>query len=251
MVFSAVVSVLQSGSAAGTTGRVLGVNTILAVAGALLVPLVLVPWLGLGISLAIVGLLPLVAAWLVSIGRGARLQAGLVGLGLIGALGLLLAGPGWVRNIGQPIYYAEGRDVSVAVIEVKGGRRLFVDGIAVAGSDVIMATDQKTLAHLPVLLHPQPGRVLTVGFGSGGTSGSLLLHEDLEVDCVEISETVVTAGRFFYTVNLGLFNEPISPRYNLIIQDAKRYLAETEIFYDIIVNDCTDLAYRSDASLYT
>jgi spermidine synthase len=251
MVFSAVVSALRSGPAAGTTGRVLGVNTIFAVAGALLVPLVLVPWLGLGISLAIVGLLPLVAAWLVSIGRGARLQAGLVGIGLLGAVGLLLAGPGWVRNIGRPIYYKEGRDVSVAVLEVKGGRRLFVDGIAVAGSDIIMATDQKTLAHLPVLLHPQPKRVLTVGFGSGGTSGSLLLHKELEVDCVEISETVVSAGRFFSTVNLGLFDEPLSPRYKLIIQDAKRYLAETEKLYDIIVNDCTDLAYRSDASLYT
>jgi len=251
LVFSAVVSAGQSGPAAGTSGRVLGVNTIFAVVGALVVPLVLVPWLGLGFSLAIVGLLPLFAAWLVSIGSGARLQAGLAVVGLLGAVGLLLAGPGWVRHIGRPIYYAEGRDVSVAVIEVKGGRRLYVDGIAVAGSDVIMATDQKTLAHLPVLLHPQPGRVLTVGFGSGGTSGSLLLHEDLEVDCVEISETVVSAGRFFHTVNLGLFNEPMSPRYNLIIQDAKRYLAETEILYDIIVNDCTDLAYRSDASLYT
>ena len=126
----------------------------MAMAGALLVPLVLVPLLGLGISLAIVGLLPLFAAWLVSIGKKARLQAGLAGLGMIGALGLLLAGPGWVRNIGQPIYYKEGSDVSVAVIEIEGGLRLFVDGIAVAGSDVIMATDQKTLAHLPVLLHP-------------------------------------------------------------------------------------------------
>jgi len=120
----------------------------------------------------------------------------------------------------------------------------------VAGTDLIMSTDQKTLAHLPVLLHPRPRSVLTVGFGSGGTSYSLLLHPDLQVDCAEISPAVIRAAGYLAEANHGLLAHP-SPRYRLHLEDARRFLATTGREFDIIANDCTDLAYKSDASLYT
>ena len=232
-------------------GRVLAANTFAAVLGALLVPLALVPLLGLGVSLALLGLLPVAAGLWVSRLREKRRPWPAALAALLAAALLVLAGPRWVRHLGQVIFYHEGSDVSVAVVtEPEGGKRLFVDGIAVAGTDLIMSTDQKTLAHLPVLLHPRPRSVLTVGFGSGGTSYSLLLHPDLQVDCAEISPAVIRAAGYLTEANHGLLEHP-SPRYRLHLEDARRFLATTGRKFDIIANDCTDLAYKSDASLYT
>ncbi len=241
---------LHSGAARGA-GRVLAANALSAVLGALLVPLALVPSLGLGATLSLLGLLPIAAGLFVSRRREGRRPWPAAVASVSAAVLLVLAGPRWVRHLGEVVFYHEGSDVSVAVTaEEEGGKRLFVDGIAVAGTDLIMSTDQKTLAHLPVLLHPDPNSVLTVGFGSGGTSYSLLLHPDLQVDCVEISPVVVSAAPYLTEANHGLLEHP-SPRYRLHLQDARRFLATTGKSFDIIANDCTDLAYRSDASLYT
>lgn len=237
--------------AARGAGRVLAVNTLSGVLGALLVPLALVPVLGLGATLSVLGILPIAAGLLVSKREEGRRPWPAAIASLSAAVLLVLAGPRWVRHLGEVIFYHEGSDVSVAVTsEPEGGKRLFVDGIAVAGTDLIMSTDQKTLAHLPVLLHPGPRSVLTVGFGSGGTSYSLLLHPDLQVDCAEISHAVIRAAPYLTEANRGLLDHP-SPRYRLHLQDARRFLATTARSFDVIANDCTDLAYRSDASLYT
>lgn len=249
-VFSCACQAAAGGGAAQGPGRVLAANTFAAVLGALLVPLALVPLLGLGVTLALLGLLPVAAGLFVSKRRESRRPWPAALAALLAAVLLVLAGPRWVRHLGQVIFYHEGSDVSVAVVDEQGGKRLFVDGIAVAGTDLIMSTDQKTLAHLPVLLHPRPRSVLTVGFGSGGTSYSLLLHPDLQVDCAEISPAVIRAAGYLAEANHGLLEHP-SPRYRLHLEDARRFLATTNRSFDIIANDCTDLAYKSDASLYT
>jgi len=249
-VFSSACKVAAGGGAARGPGRVLAVNTFAAVLGALLVPLALVPLLGLGMTLALLGLFPVAAGLLVSKRREGRRPWPAALAAVLAAVLLVLAGPRWVRHLGRVIFYHEGSDVSVAVVAEQGGKRLFVDGIAVAGTDLIMSTDQKTLAHLPVLLHPRPRSVLTVGFGSGGTSYSLLLHPDLQVDCAEISPAVIRAADYLTEANHGLL-EHLSPRYRLHLEDARRFLTTTGRSFDIIANDCTDLAYKSDASLYT
>jgi spermidine synthase len=249
-VFSCACQAAAGGGAAQGPGRVLAANTFAAVLGALLVPLALVPLIGLGVTLALLGLLPVAAGLWVSRRQESRRPWPAALAALLAAVLLVLAGPRWVRHLGQVIFYHEGSDVSVAVVAEQGGKRLFVDGIAVAGTDLIMSTDQKTLAHLPVLLHPRPRSVLTVGFGSGGTSYSLLLHPDLQVDCAEISPAVIRAAGYLSEANHGLLEHP-SPRYRLHLEDARRFLATTNRSFDIIANDCTDLAYKSDASLYT
>ena len=61
------------------------------------------------------------------------------------------------------IFYEEGMSATISVLEeVTGTRTIYIDRVPVAGTDAIMLTDQKSLAHVPMLLHPAARRVLTV-----------------------------------------------------------------------------------------
>jgi spermidine synthase len=75
------------------------------------------------------------------------------------------------------IYYAEGLSGTVTVVEGKDYRGIFVDGQNVSGTDPVLVADSKMLAHLPLLLSHEPQAALTVGYGTGTTSGSMLLHD--------------------------------------------------------------------------
>src|SRR5690606_33311294 len=145
----------------------------------------------------------------------------------------------------------EGSLATVAVVENNlKARTLYVDGVGVAGTDPILQTDQKSLAHVPMGLLENPTSALTVGFGSGGASYSLLLHDRLrQVDCVEISATVPKAAPHLTAANHA-FLERNDPRYRLIYDDARSHLTHTDQRYDFIATDCTDLRYKSNANLY-
>jgi spermidine synthase len=233
--------------------RLLALNALGAMAGSLLTPLFLVPRIGLGPSLLSLGVLLTLTGAVFAFQN--RLPVGLKLLFpsalLFLSLPLCLAGPVWNRHLGSVLYYHEGKDVSVAVVQVKSGsKRLNIDGIAVAGTDLAMQTDQKMLAHLPVLLHPDPKRVLSIGLGSGQTSRTFLLYPKLQVDCMEISPSLLKASKFLTEVNDHLL-ERAEPRFSLSLGDARFLLAKSDKRWDVIVSDCTDLAFRSDSLLYT
>src|SRR5262249_14138255 len=151
-----------------------------------------IPWIGIQATLgALVGasLVVGMAAW-ARTGGGLRSTArhpwgwaarGLGGAGVLGAAvigwALLPAGIYHKSPVGEPrhlLFYREGNNATVSVVEeFDGVRSILVDSQPVAGTAGTCVVDQKMLAHLPLLLHPQPRRALTVGFGSGGTSHSM------------------------------------------------------------------------------
>ena len=99
---------------------------------------------------------------------------------ILGALFLRVPGQYYFQelatdDLGDPVHemvaYEEGPLATVAVIEDSvGDRTIYVDAVGVAGTDRILLTDQKSLAHVPMLILEDPKRALTVGFGSGGAS---------------------------------------------------------------------------------
>ncbi len=151
-----------------------------------------------------------------------------------------------------PLFYREGPLATVSVSKTRWGDKMVcVDAVEVGGTNKIMLTDQKSLAHLPMLLHQSAKNVLTVGFGSGGTSWSFTRYSGLEkIHCVEICRTVIEAAPYLKESNHGLI-ERGDPRFNIIIDDVRSYLRYTTEEYDIIATDCTDLRYKSNAQLYT
>jgi spermidine synthase len=256
--------------AARRAGRLYAFNTTGAIAGSLAAGFLLLPLFGITgslkllaavnvlLGLALVPLLP-EATW--------RRRAGFAVLGVL-ALAL-----GWraVRTANlQPlnpedtlIWYHEGRLATVSVVQTPDGYRdLYVDNNGVAGTAPYILTDQKSLAHFPALLLREPRSALTVGFGSGGASYSYSLYHEFErIDCVEITDDVLTADEYLTESNHGytegLVREapnrwvnPADPRYRLIIDDARSYIQHSGRLYDVIATDCTDLRYKTNANLY-
>jgi spermidine synthase len=245
-------------------GRVYAFNTWGALAGAVAAGFVLIPLLGIRGTLLVCALSNVVVAIVAWTGLRApvagvaeggpaplRWVTAVAATVLVGAA-VIAAEAHLHRTAGSEriVYYAEGNTATVSVVrEVSGTKTLYIDKVPVAATDPIMLTDQKTLAHLPMLLHPDPRRVLTVGFGSGGASWSFARYDRLEgVDCVEIDPAVFGAAPHLQESNHAVWQDP---RFRLIIEDARSYLAYTPQQYDVISTDCTDLRYKSNASLYT
>jgi spermidine synthase len=238
-------------------GRLHAVNTLGCVAGAFVTGFVFVPWLGIQATFGILGagtLIVAVIAWSLA-SRPAfawRWLGGIAALGVIAAVWFLLPAGGYFKSAVQEprrlLYYQEGNNGTVTVIqEPNGARSIMVDGQPVAGTAGTSVIDQKMLAHLPLLLHPDPHSALTVGFGSGGTSLSMALH-DVDVDCVEIESAVPAAADHFRSENHGVLS---NARFHLILDDARSWLRVAPKHYDVIVTDCTNIQYRSNGDLYT
>ena len=126
-------------------------------------------------------------------------------------------------------------------------RGLYVDDQQVASTSLAMLIDAKMLAHIPLMLHPQPSRALTVGFGSGGTSYSMTTH-GVETYAVEIEPEVIRSASLFRDANHDVTS---SSRFRVVLNDARDHLHTTTRKYDVISTDVTNLQYKQNASLYT
>ena len=241
-------------------GKLYSINTLGAIFGAFFAGFILIPFFGIKSSLIFLSILGLSIAFfslLISKNRFIKNYFYVVvSLCIILILAFLIPsqflGNSSFKEDVEIVYYGEGLSATVSVAKnMDEGReffRIYVDGQEVAANTPIMALDSKILAHLPLLLHENPKNTLTVGFGSGGTSHSMLRHELDDVDAVEIEEKVVGAQRFFEELSDDVLE---SSKLNVIIDDARSYLSLTDKKYDIISTDCTNLRYGSNSNLYT
>ena len=238
-------------------GRLYAVNAFAGVVGPFAAGFVLVPAFGIKAALGVGAALAVavgVAAWNRAPVRR-PLARWLVPPGVVAAAacGWLALPPAAYQKslVTEPrllLAYAEGDNATVTVVEeADGTRNVLVDSQPVAGTGGTSVVDQKMLAHLPLLLHPDPRRALTVGFGSGGTSHSMTLH-GIDVDCVEIEARVPDMAGHFASENAGVLEHP---HFRLVLDDARSHLRVTPTRYDVIVTDCTNIQYRSNGDLYT
>ncbi len=254
----AVRAVTPTASGVGpVVARVYAASTAGAIAGSLVAVFVVIPRLGIthgtvaiGGVLAITGIV--VVAGAPASRRRFTVPLAALSLGTVACVQWRLPARALLTSDAAPVvFYEEGPTATVAVVRARDGfLRIDVDGVPVAGTSPTMLTDQKSLAHYPMMLARHPRRALTVGFGSGGTSHSFLLHAQLErVDAVEIAPEILHGAPYLTASNHGVLTRR-DPRYRVILDDARSYLAHTRQTYDIIATDCTDLRYRSNANLY-
>jgi len=117
------------------------------------------------------------------------------------------------------------------------GRVLFLDG-NIQVSEFDESGYHEMLAHVPLLTHPDPRRILIVGGGDGGTLREVLKHPGVEhVDLCEIDEEVIRASRLYLPGLAGSFDDP---RAVIHISDGIRYVRDHPGSWDVILVDSSD-----------
>jgi len=117
------------------------------------------------------------------------------------------------------------------------GRVLVLDG-------VVQLTERdefiyhEMLAHVPLMAHPNPRKVLIIGGGDGGTLREVLKHPEVEeAVLVDIDKEVIeTSKKFFPTLSVGFKD----PRAIVVNEDGVKYLQDYENEFDVIIVDSTD-----------
>lgn len=248
----------------GSVGRLVALNTLGAIAGALGAGFLLLDWLGLWRSIQLLGALYLAAALLLP--RSAqsapvhaadsspappslspfrerlRPRAAILApvLGLVALLSVLDASRLPVVRVdplgrGESLLqFWETGAGTVAVIRRGSELRLKVDNHYTLGGSGGRAHEARQ-GHIPLLLHPQPRSVFFLGLGTGITAGAALHHAVEWVEVAELLPEAITAARLYFAPwNNGLFDDE---RAQILIEDGRHHLAATRRQYDVIVGD--------------
>jgi len=94
------------------------------------------------------------------------------------------------------------------------------------------------LAHVPLFTHPSPKEVLIIGGGDCGCLTEVLSHPEVKrCTMCEIDEKVVEVSkRHFPHLTKGATDK----RANLVFDDGKKFIEETDEKFDIILLDLSD-----------
>lgn len=119
------------------------------------------------------------------------------------------------------------------------GRTLWLDDVPnAAEKDEFIYHEM--IVHVPMMMHPDPRRVLIVGGGDGGAARELLKHKNLDnATMVDIDRGVVeSCKRHMPMFNQGAFDDP---RLNLIFGDGIDLVRKSaDESWDVIIVDSTD-----------
>jgi len=108
----------------------------------------------------------------------------------------------------------------------------------------------QSLAPLIALAHvPNARLVAVIGQGTGMSSDALLASPVLErLVTIEIEPEMIRASRAFYPANGAVFDDP---RSEIVIEDARTYLASAGEPFDLIVSEPSNPWVSGVASLFT
>jgi spermidine synthase len=147
----------------------------------------------------------------------------------------------------QLLMYQEGRTATVSVRRDWGITSVAINGRTNASDADDMPT-QVMLGELGMLTAPRIEKVLMVGLATGVTTGSVLQSPIESVECVEIEPAAIASSRFFEHVN----NRPLrDPRLHLIVDDARTYLRVNPTKYDVIISEPSHPWVPGVANLFT
>lgn len=239
-------------------------NTAGSVAGSLLTGFVLIPLLGLkGVLLVLASVqVALGCAFLVRAelpaGRRRQLMAvsGALLLAAIAGASLMLHGPSPFdrQNLRSPgpaptiLAHRDAVGASISVISSPpDDNMLRIDGFntAMEGS---RGAYMPMMTHIPMLLHPDPRRLLVICFGTGSTAGAGLLHPDTRMDVVDINRTVFEFAPYFETWNHGVARDA---RARLIVDDGRNFLLTSRERYDVITSEPMPPRFAGVVNLYS
>ena len=142
-------------------------------------------------------------------------------------------------HVKKVLYSGQSAFQRVDILDTTGfGRIMTLDGL-------MMVTERdefvyhEMIAHVPLLAHPNPTRVLVIGGGDGGTLREVLRHDCVqEAVLCEIDGDVVEASRKFIPVTAQGLNHP---RAKIHIGDGVEFVHKSEDHsFEVVIVDSTD-----------
>ncbi len=234
------------------TGTLTAVNLIGGIVGSLVTGFVLLPELGIHLSLlSVTGLgvgLGIVTLWLLNRKPQRIWQAALT----IAIIAVWMAIPWFYRTQlpqaylsteGELIDFREGRNANVSVVKKGAVMHLEINRMW-QGQNV--KNHQIFAAHIPALLHPKPEQVLVIGLGTGQTAGAFLNHPITRLDCLEIEDGLIDLIQQHFAANWM-----DDPRVHTLIEDGRNFVTNTPQRYDIISIEVGQIYRPRIAAFYT
>jgi len=239
--------------------RVLALDYLGALLGALAFPLLALPWLGLSRSSVAFGLLNLAVA-----GCGITLlERRRLGMALrLGGASLLLlaalAGSGRLVGFFEDVVYQDAvilteqsRYQRIVLTRWRDDVRLYLNG-HIQFSSVDEARYHESLVVPAMAAVPRARTVLLLGGGDGLAAREVLKHEVVEsltlVDIDPVVTGLASTRPELLALNLGSLQ---SPRVTVVNTDAMAFLEEDRGFYDVILVDLPDPSTDALAKLYS
>jgi spermidine synthase len=249
-------------------GGIYAANTLGAIVGALSVSLALIPWIGTRNSQRVLLVVSALSALLVLAPHARKLRSKALAAAL--AVSMLVAGllawgvdaiPGELIAYGRRmaisagkakiLYTAEGRNSSVAISQWNDGAfEVDVNGHVEATTEPYDMKLQRTVGHLPALLHPHPQSVLGIGFGAGVSAGTFTTYPSIRHITVCEIEPIIPpiSTRYFASQDYDVLH---NPRTRIVYDDARHYVLTTPEKFDIIASDPLDVFVKGTAALYS
>ncbi len=272
-------AITNRGQGTASIGHIYAANTFGAICGVFVALQLLVPFIGVRLSLIFAALIDvllgivLLRRYSSSPNGGLSIICSVAGVAAFGLLqwsgqvapeqlasGVFRSGNAQRDSTSptdrQVVYYRDGKTASVSLRDTVSTRAIVTNGKPDAAIELVRSkprsSDEITmamLAGLPLSLRSRYDSVAVVGFGSGLTSHVLLGSDQVgRVDTIEIEPVMVDAARGF-----GVMNERVyfDKRSNIIINDARTHFAAGNKLYDLVISEPSNPWVSGVASLFT
>jgi spermidine synthase len=229
-------------------GWLLAVNGFGGLLGAEFANYILMPVFGMNIGIAIVGLFYILVSLLMHLYQNGRwtfryslilyFLLFLVSVSII--IKVIVPLPlinQWRWNTGENhiLESSCGPEGVISVIKKNQSHVILYNNYySLGGSDFLL--DEEKQALLPLMIHPKPLSVATIGIATGITAGTFLHDSTVQsLESIEISGLVIKKAKQYFTEsNNNLFNDT---RSKIIREDGRIYISAADNQYDIILGD--------------
>lgn len=257
------VSLLRAGLGERAIGRVYAWNTLGSIVGVFCAIHLLIPTLGLKLSLCVAALVDMAIGLFIlrkqvvvrrhfirfSIAGGLSAMALMVAVripfdSMQLASGVFRSGQASLDKNEKILFYRDGKTASVSVVANPEAKTYRIATNGKVDASVLMDTagkpplDEATMilaAALPMSMLDAPDSIGVIGFGSGLTTHTLLGDSRVKrVDTIEIEQAMIDGARLFGRRVARAYTDS---RSNIVIDDAKAYFAGRKDRYDIIISE--------------
>ena len=258
---------VKAGDAGRATGRLYAANTLAGVAGSTIAGFVLLPALGVQLSLLVLAATAtLTGALAIGMMQPIARSVGLLGAAAAAAVGTLAA----VLPVDhlRTAYFAGFHGADSRLLELREGaattaavaRRyrfgepayllLLTPGVTMSDTQIGAQRYMGLMAHLPMAASRDARDALLICYGVGNTARSLLAWPTLQgLDVVDISTEVLGLAGQFEEVHGS--NPLADPRVEVFVQDGRRHLLRTSRRYDAITSEPPPPTDAGVVNLYT